>query len=841
MSFMSFMSLSGRAHPPLPQAREVLPIWSEASVFAVVTPNLCRLLYTSLLALWLFSVSSSAEPPLYQEPPSEIARWVDAAPTSWAVPAPTGGKVLLMTPSLHRPLAELRRETAAFAGLVYDPERGLKAEPIRLRQPDLLVVGDQEVVFSRFGGLPSNGEFLRPSWSPRGETVALERIGADGLELWLLDDAQRQARRLTAKPLAGILGPPCSWEEDGLGLLCIVRSGAAGARTEQPSGPEVRESPAAVGQEATAGELRDSETRLLAQAASAQLFHVRLDSTSDALGSPGLLRRPRPSPDGRFVLIQRVTLPEMALQKGQVEVTLQVLDRTAGSSVVFETPLGSVALRSLALDPSPLPAWLPETPATLVWLSKAPAEADPTAGSGLSLLPAPFRAEDKIIAALEGQPLDVWLSESFVLFSRTAGPGGLALQALAFEEGSDPRSVWEGSSERSPWPLSRSSGSSGRVLETSRKTPGRALLSSSDGSAPCLVNVDLASGEKRPIWCSPPEAPEEVLGLLESPAKGRAQALIRRESPTEPPNLFLRDLRSGEVRQLTDRPSPLQVLERIERIPLHYSGAGGRHLTTHLLLPPGEARLGGHMPALLWIYPSVRGKQDPASKNEPKRFPSLRHPSPLPWLEQGFAVIDGPPLPIVIPKGQKGADDALAQLLETTNSLVEAALATGKVAPDRIAVGGHSFGASTAVLLLAHTDLFKVGIALSGAYNRTLTPFGFQYERRALWQAPEVYRSLSAFHAADRITEPLLLIHGAADAHPSTPPIQSERLFEALKAYRRPARLVLFPHEGHNLRARESLLHLMWEMDRWLRLHVLDAAQEAEEQMGAGSAASSMD
>lgn len=179
-------------------------------------------------------------------------------------------------------------------------------------------------------------------------------------------------------------------------------------------------------------------------------------------------------------------------------------------------------------------------------------------------------------------------------------------------------------------------------------------------------------------------------------------------------------------------------------------------------------------------------------------------------------------MPIVLPEGARGADDALDQILVAARSLVAAAVATGKVDADRIAVGGHSFGASTAVLLLAHTDLFKTGIGISGAYNRTLTPFGFQYERRTFWQAPEVYRSLSPFHAADRISEPLLLIHGAADSHPSTPPYQSQSLFEALRAHRRPARLVLLPLEDHNIRARESLLHVMWEIDRWLRRHLLD-------------------
>jgi len=146
---------------------------------------------------------------------------------------------------------------------------------------------------------------------------------------------------------------------------------------------------------------------------------------------------------------------------------------------------------------------------------------------------------------------------------------------------------------------------------------------------------------------------------------------------------------------------------------------------------------------------------------------------------------------------------------------------------NRIAIGGHSYGAFMTGNLLAHTRLFRAGIARSGAYNRTLTPFGFQAEERSFWQAPAVYQAMSPFNYADKIKDALLMIHGEQDNNSGTFPIQSERMFQAVKGLGGTARLVMLPNESHGYRARESIMQMLYESNNWLEKYVKNAAPPA--------------
>lgn len=134
--------------------------------------------------------------------------------------------------------------------------------------------------------------------------------------------------------------------------------------------------------------------------------------------------------------------------------------------------------------------------------------------------------------------------------------------------------------------------------------------------------------------------------------------------------------------------------------------------------------------------------------------------------------------------------------------------------------------------LLAHSDLFRAGIARSGAYNRTLTPFGFQSERRTFWEAPEMYAKVSPFWYADKIKEPILLIHGEADNNQGTFPIQSERMFAAIRGNGGTARLVMLPLEAHGYAAKESTEHTLFEMVQWFDKWVKNAKPRGSSQAG---------
>ena len=233
------------------------------------------------------------------------------------------------------------------------------------------------------------------------------------------------------------------------------------------------------------------------------------------------------------------------------------------------------------------------------------------------------------------------------------------------------------------------------------------------------------------------------------------------------------------------------------------------------------------LPILLWAYPREFLDAENASqvKATPERFARVSPTGPLPFTLAGYAVFDDPAMPIIAPKGGKPNDTYVEQLVANAQAAVDELVRRGVADPKRIAVGGHSYGAFMTANLLAHSKLFRAGIARSGAYNRTLTPFGFQSETRWFWQAPQVYAQMSPFNHANQIKAPILLIHGAADNNSGTFPIQTERFYAALKGHGATARYVVLPHESHGYRARESLLHMLWEMETWLGTHLAPAAK----------------
>jgi dipeptidyl aminopeptidase/acylaminoacyl peptidase len=225
---------------------------------------------------------------------------------------------------------------------------------------------------------------------------------------------------------------------------------------------------------------------------------------------------------------------------------------------------------------------------------------------------------------------------------------------------------------------------------------------------------------------------------------------------------------------------------------------------------------------LMWAYPREFKDAEAASQmiGSPYQFNAISISGPLPFLASGYAVFDGPTMPIVGEGDAEPNDTYVAQLTASAQAAVDEVVRRGVATRDRIAVGGHSYGGFMTANLLAHTDLFAAGLARSGAYNRTLTPFGFQAEERTFWEAPEVYYEMSPFMYADRIDEPILLIHGEADNNTGTFPLQTERFFNALKGHGATARYVLLPHESHGYAARESVLHTLHEMNAWLDRYV---------------------
>jgi dipeptidyl aminopeptidase/acylaminoacyl peptidase len=348
---------------------------------------------------------------------------------------------------------------------------------------------------------------------------------------------------------------------------------------------------------------------------------------------------------------------------------------------------------------------------------------------------------------------------------------------------------------------------------------------SETGDRPFLDKMNLKTLKKERLYRSGETSYERLISFVKA---SRSSILSRYETKADPPNYFLVDLKSGRRAKLTDFQDPAPQVTRIRKELVKYSRRDGVPLSGTLYLPP-DYKQGTRLPLLIWAYPLEYSDADTAGqvRGSTQTFTRLTGPSPLFFAIEGYAVLNDATMPVV-GDPETVNNTYIEQISDSARAAIEKLDAMGVIDPKRVCITGHSYGAFMTANLLAHTDLFAAGIARSGAYNRSLTPYGFQTERRSYWEATDLYTKLSPFTFAHKINEPLLLIHGEADNNSGTFPIQSERLFEALRANRGTARLVLLPHESHGYRARESVLHVLAEMLEWADRYVKNKAEGAQ-------------
>ncbi|MGZ3332892.1 MAG: alpha/beta hydrolase family protein, partial [Gemmatimonadaceae bacterium] len=374
-----------------------------------------------------------------------------------------------------------------------------------------------------------------------------------------------------------------------------------------------------------------------------------------------------------------------------------------------------------------------------------------------------------------------------------------------------------------------------------RSSDGKSLYlrgegASAEGDRPFLDRFDIATGKTERLWQSTAPNYEQTLQVVDADA---TRIITQRESPTDPPNVFLRNLRDKSLTPITKLGDPAPYFAGVKSQLITYTRPDGVKLSATLYLPPGYDKSQGRLPFFFWAYPREFQSADAASQlaGSPYEFKRPGRQNYLMLLMHGYGVLDGPTMPIVGMGGKEPNDSYVQQLVASAQAAVDKIVDMGVADRDRIAIGGHSYGAFMTVNLLAHSDIFRTGIAESGAYNRTLTPFGFQAEPRTYWEAPEVYNAMSPFNYANKIKAPVLLIHGQRDDNSGTFPIQSERLFAAIKGNGGDVRYVQLPLEPHGYTSRETQRHLLWEYINWLDKYVKNAPPRAATSATAGSQA----
>ena len=663
----------------------------------------------------------------------------------------------------------------------------------------------------------------------------------------MVDVAEGRARRLLEQPLNAVLGSGFDWLPDSSGLIALLRPRDQGPQPESdgiPRGPNIQETRGS-GQVQSLRTYQDllrnpHDEAVFAYYMTRQLARVALDGTVTHIGVPEMYVGASVSPDGRHLLRQRLERPfSYAVPFSRFPRRIDVIDldgrllhTVATLPLVEGLPTGNDAVATGVRRIS----WRADAPATLVW-AEAQDGGDPAREAAVRdrvfAHAAPFSGEPQVLADLSMRYGGVqWGHGELALLSEYWWKSRqLREWRLRPDAGVAPELLREGSFE------DRYADPGSPVMQVDDRGFGRLLTTgdgetiyrmgagaSAEGDRPFLDRQDFATGNTERLFHS--EAPwyESPFALLDADA---SRILTTRESPTEPAQVLLRRPASEDAPvALTDFPHPTPQLRDVRKEQIRYARADGVELTAELYLPAGyDATRDGPLPMLMWAYPEEFKSADAASQvtGSPHRFNRISYWGPLAYLAQGYAVLDGPSMPIVGEGDAEPNDTYIEQLVASAQAAVDEVVRRGVADRDRIAVGGHSYGAFMTANLLAHSDLFRTGIARSGAYNRSLTPFGFQAEERNYWQATDTYQAMSPFSHADRINEPLLIIHGEEDNNSGTFPMQSERLFAAMKGLGGTARLVMLPRESHGYRARESILHMLAETSEWLEAHVKDA------------------
>lgn len=806
------------------------------------------------LALSVPALAQPAAPPTslpttgYQLPSKALQAVVDAPRAPLLQLSPRRDlAAMLQLPALPD-IAEVAQPELKLAGVRIHPKTHAASRFSFASKLWLLSVADGSE--RQIAGLPAPLSLADLAWSPDQRSLAFRREDAasGANELWVVDVAAGQARRLLADVNTSI-NDELHWLPDSSGLLVqqqLRDQTAPPARDAVPAGPAIQQTSADAGVRAirTYQDLlrNEADARLFEYYATAQPVIVGVNGQVRPIAAPGIYLHLSVSPDGRYVLSERSERPFSYLAPLDAFARrIEVLDlqgklvrQIAQLPLVEGLPTGNDAVPTGVREI----AWRADAPATLVW-AEAQDGGDPARASSVRdavlMQAAPFNRAPVTLAKLGSRFEGVqWgrgdlaiISESWWKTRRTK-----QWRIAPDQPQRAPELLWDRSSQdryNDPGtPALIADGNGHALLQTGADGNSLFLLgkgASPEGDRPFVDRFDLQSKRTTRLFHSKAPTYAAPIALLD--AQG-TQLLLSRESPEEPANYYVQTLgdTAATPRALTRFAHPLPQLRGVQKEQIRYKRNDGVDLTATLLLPPGyDPKRDGPRPLLMWAYPGEFKSADTASQvtDSPYRFNAISYWGPQAFLAIGYVVLNNPAMPIVGEGDAEPNDTYLPQLIADAQAAVDEVVRRGVTDREHIAIGGHSYGAFMTANLLAHTRLFKSGIARSGAYNRSLTPFGFQAEERNYWQAQPVYQAMSPFNYADKIKDPLLLIHGQDDNNSGTFPIQSERLFTAIKGLGGNARLVMLPNEAHAYRARQSILHMLAESEQWLKMTLGEA------------------
>ncbi|HEX8264118.1 MAG TPA: prolyl oligopeptidase family serine peptidase [Pyrinomonadaceae bacterium] len=794
-----------------------------------------RKLCLILFVLFVSSASAFAQGS-YQKPPKDVMDVLNAPAIPATLISPARDKILIAEPLRYPPISELAQPMLRLAGLRINPNNTAQHRTQYFVKLTLQNISDGKQTPVN---LPPNAQMISPQWSADGRYIAAGNLTPSAVELWIIETATGKANKIKNALVNTAFGN-FYWMPDQKSLLVNLvpktRGAAPGYQNVTPNEPSIQETSGKAGAVQTFQDLlkNPNDERLFEYYATSQLAVVGVDGKIREIGQPGIFDDAQNSPDGQHILVARIQRPFSYLfPANRFPREVEVWDLN-GKTVhkLASLPLqDQIPVEGVPTGPRSF-GWIPTENATLVWVEAL--------DGGNPKEKVPFR--DKILkfaAPFNSQPVEIVKTEHRSQGRQFGASDGLM---LFFDYNRDTR-------RRRIFSLDyRNPGTPQLISDlnvadryndigtpvTKRLPNGFSVIhqngdeiflsgtgATRQGDRPFLRRMNLKTKETQEIFRSGDDEYESFVALM---SDGGSQFISRAETVTAPPNLFLNDaIKKIAPRPLTNFADPTPQLRGIKKQLVQYKRADGVDLSFTLYLPPNYKE-GTRLPTVVWAYPesftdaSVAG-QVSGSTN---RFTNIGGYSHLFFLLQGYAVLDNTSMPVVGTPEKKN-DTFIQQIVDSARAAIDKAVEMGVTDSERVGVGGHSYGAFMTANLLAHSDLFRAGIARSGAYNRTLTPFGFQDEVRNFWEATKIYTDVSPFFVANKINEPILLIHGEADNNQGTYPIQSERLFAAIRGNGGTARLVMLPLESHGYAAKESTEHTLFEMISWFDKYVKNA------------------
>jgi len=791
------------------------------------------------LALFLFSILASSvtaeEIGTYQKPPREMADAINQPLPPAISVSPTKDYAILMEGPPHPSIAELAEPMARLAGLRIDIRTNGRHLERHYAHFELMQLPSGKAV--KLTLPPGPCKMSAPVWSADGKHFVFTDTATNGIDLWVGDTATGESRKIPDVQINGALSGPgrnaLEWLSDNrtvLARLVTPGRGAAPVESAVPAGPHVQEGSGKSGPIRTFEDMLATphDEELFDYYCAAQLAYIdTATGKMSVTGRPGIFVTAKPSPDGQYLLVARLERPYSNLHPfADFPTQVEVWNKNAGKvKAIASLPLADrVPIDGVRTGPRGY-QWLPTPRASLVWV-EAMDGGNPKEKAlfrdRLVRLDEPFQGEPVELTKLEQrfagmQPLangglalvedyerdKRWLRTFEVSLQQNDKPG-----KLLFARNAQDRYHDQGSPMTEPLANGQMA-----VKQDGDTIFLTALGAGPEGDRPFLDRFNLKTGKTEQLFRSSADCYEEPLEILDD--EGRT-ILTRRETPTEPPNYYLR---TGEKAvMLSHYADPQPRLRQVKKELVTYQREDGVPLSFTLYLPP-DYKAGTKLPTFLWAYPLEYNDASTAGQvsGSVERYTQLS--GHLLLVLGGYAVLENAAMP-VIGTPETVNNTYLEQIVMDAKAAIEKAAEMGVTDQARVAVGGHSYGAFMTGNLLAHSNLFRAGIAESGAYNRTLTPFGFQTERRTLWEAPDLYIKLSPLMSANTIKAPLLLIHGEADDNTGTFPINSERLYQAVRGNGGTVRLVMLPFEAHGYAATETLEHVLWEELRWLDLNL---------------------